>query len=584
MSDTDESEEELELEVQQSASPIKPAPTRSGRKRVQTAFFEGFLDTVTTLDVDGVPVDTSDLPDVPDEPTDDPASDNDADESDSASEFPSSSESSSEEDTDPGEETEPESSDNDDESSAGEDPMSDAEPGDDVVNEPNTDLNHEPSTGEDTDPGEETEQELSDNNDEVSAGEDPESDAESGNDAVNEPTIDLIQEPSTGGDPLEADLRFTRVSNPQGKKGVADHNEPPFDYDWAIEDWLTGHGYDAEMLAKGNNMFPKKSTFRIKIDSLIEAAPRLRRKALDIQQRSKKIKTSQLLGSDPNCIPKHLVHEMRPTKVKLTKKIGRAKHMMLTAERLVAIFKPVSQGGLPESEFWKVVAPLDYSTKDTGAALLYNCSARCCVWQGHKHCLCADHVNMETRYENQYLRSAHHRAISGCFHEDGNECLGDSVTRGKWIMQDRVIHLCTKGCGRFKTSDSAYCDECREEEEACSAHCAYKACKQPRKPQGLTRQSTYCINHQIKCYQLGCFNRIAIRKSTGIKYCARHTRPKCAYGPCQSRAYYSKGKKGPVYCWQHPNLCTHPGCTQRGRKINCMKHRERNSANSKRVQ
>jgi hypothetical protein len=295
------------------------------------------------------------------------------------------------------------------------------------------------------------------------------------------------------------------ISTERHFTGKADVTKPPFDFRRAEDEWLHNHGYTAERLAKGNEMFPKGCLVRAKIDACIADQSMLRRLVQVIQTAGKKIvKPHQLNGSHPDCLPQHLVGTAEIYHIKYPRTFRKNKTFSMKPSRLVAFFKPVSEGGLAEHEFWKIFAPLDFAINDKASfTTLYHASGRCNVWKGlEHHCLCSDHVNAETGFENVSVRIWHHSGVHGCFHEEGKHCLGDNVHRNVWTPGDRVKYLCDQGCGNFKDSDDK-CATCAEE-LAESTICAVEGCDNTRKGQRRGRWSLYYLDHDQKCRMPDC--------------------------------------------------------------------------------
>ncbi|GAB7322780.1 hypothetical protein MBLNU13_g05352t2 [Cladosporium sp. NU13] len=219
---------------------------------------------------------------------------------------------------------------------------------------------------------------------------------------------------------------------------TVDFSQAPFDMAEDELEWLHAQDYSDEDLAKGNGMFEPGSSFAIKIDSLIKWRSKGEQLAQKLQEGH--IDPQRLHGAT-GCRPSHMIPGVQKGIVPLTQPIGKQKKYQISPQKVVAIFKSPSIGGLPDSEMWKAVAPLNKSNPN--GTMLYECGGRCNIWGDKEHCCTDDHCNMETARHND-IRASHHSGKHGCFEDEGLHCLGPEVTRNKWKADDKREYLCQR--------------------------------------------------------------------------------------------------------------------------------------------
>lgn len=314
----------------------------------------------------------------------------------------------------------------------------------------------------------------------------------------------------------------------------------------------------------GNDMFANGSIERKHIAALIAyratAEKHLQRWA------QKRISNAQDLGDATGCRPRHLLVGL--TKAYMvplldgsrTRKNKKGK-FRLTPQKIIAIYKPAEEGGLSDSDMWKVVAPLDQGGPQAGPKL-FNVSARCNVFGSSEHCCEPSHCNIETARRNT-IRKSHHAGWHGCFCE--LECLGPKVTRLRWTDKDRQAYICsTPGC-MLRNYTKKKCLPCsgiaprtdiraspersRNPDNADTAHdtCGVEHCSN-----GIGTNE-YCYKHiKVRAHE-DCDTRI----KSDATHCVTHKYSECGAEDCSARVQKN------VYCPKHSKACAHEGCDRR---------------------
>jgi hypothetical protein len=167
---------------------------------------------------------------------------------------------------------------------------------------------------------------------------------------------DEIEQDSEHDDLLENEEMLAMTAQDLTMRSV-DRTQAPFDLAETDTKWLAQHGYTEADMALGNSMFEEGSVERIIIESLKAWRPDAEEIVAGFGRVEFSHADKQKLYGCQSCRPRYLV-EVAPSYTVSYVFGGLKCHYHLSPARLVAIFKPVSDGGLGDEELWKAVAPL----------------------------------------------------------------------------------------------------------------------------------------------------------------------------------------------------------------------------------
>jgi hypothetical protein len=330
---------------------------------------------------------------------------------------------------------------------------------------------------------------------------------------------DQIEQDSEHDDLLENEEMLAMTAQDLTTRS-ADRTQAPFDLAESDTKWLAQHGYTEAELVLGNSMFEGGSIERIIIESLKAWRPAAEEFIAGFGRVEFTHADKEKLYDCQSCRPRNLVGAAPSYMVPYVFEGVRC-YYYLSPSRVLAIFKPVLDGGLGDEELWKAVAPLwKNRTSFTNVVRLFEASGRCNVFQGDNHCIEPSHVSMETKNRNT-IRAGHHAGEAGCFCTE--ECIGPDVKRLQWTSKDAVKFKCrTPGCDS-ETFAGGLCAPC------------YATPATSKKPQ--------------VCLVEVCLNRVQGKElgEDGLTMIHRQ------------------------YCVSHKNLCAYPGCKKRCRGAHCSK-------------